>query len=181
LRRLALVGAVLIVGAGIATFKDLPGIDRLSGRGAAAQSDVAREAIYGHVIHEVEQRPIVGHGFEYLKGSHNIYLQVLHSGGVIALLGLITLVVGVIATGLRVSSRSQQPIVRALLASSLVWLAVDGLFEPAIFDRYLYVPIGLLLACWSVNRRSDERQPTPDKSHLPDVAPDIEVASRVPR
>jgi O-antigen ligase len=152
LRRIAIGALVLVLIGGVATLQSLPGITRLSGSGGAVQSDITREAIYGRVIAEIEQRPFVGHGFEYLRGSNNIYLQVLHSGGIFGFAALLTLVIGLIVTGWRVARRTQRPLVRAFLASSLTWLLVDGMFEPAIFDRYLYIPIGLLLACWAVAR-----------------------------
>lgn len=171
LRRSALAAAVVIGLVGLTTFRSLPGVDRLSGSGGVAQSDEVRKAIYSRVISEIEERPLVGHGFEYLRGSHNIYLQVLHSGGVIALAAMLTLVVGVVVTGLRVAARSRRPLVRALLVSALVWLGVDGMFEPAIFDRYLYVPIGLLLACWAVSRKE-----VPDET--PRIGPPRSLGNR---
>ncbi len=153
LRRVALgVITVALVG-GVTTFAGLPAVSRLLGNSSAVASDEARTEVYSRVWAEIEQRPIVGHGFQYIRGSHNIYMQVLHAGGIIALAALVTLVLGLLRIGLRTAGSGSQPgLTRAFLASAAVWLLVGGLFEPAIFDRYLYVPVGLLMAAWSVAR-----------------------------
>ena len=87
------------------------------------------------------QRPVVGHGFQYIRGSHNIYLQLLHGGGVIAF--RICAVRGCSRlTGFRLGRSEAVPddlqsLSRASVASMAVWLIAVGMVNPAIFDRYL--------------------------------------------
>ena len=76
-----------------------PALERLVGGsdpyGYVAQSTEERAQIYPAVWHEILQRPIVGHGFEYVRGAHNIYLQLLHAGGIIALTAFLIFAAGI--------------------------------------------------------------------------------------
>lgn len=136
-----------------------PAVERLLGGSdpSVAPSTQRRVEIYPAVWHEVLQRPVVGHGFENLRGSHNIYLQLLHAGGLIALVGFLLFAVGSTATGFRLGRSQAVPdelrsLARGLVASLAVWLVAVGIVQPAIFDRYLYIPVGLIIAIWVLER-----------------------------
>ena len=150
------VGAVALgLVVGLAALNSVPVIQRIVGNSDVNVANEERGAIYSKVWSEIEHRPIVGHGFEYLVGPHDLYLQVLHAGGVIALVALLAILFGVSNIGYRVSGTDREAVLtRALAASSLAWLLGTGLFDPAIYDRYLYVPVALLIGCWAVAKRS---------------------------
>jgi O-antigen ligase len=143
-----------------------PSLTRLLGSGqASAVATQQREAIYPAVWGEVMQRPVVGHGFQYIRGSHNIYLQLLHGGGVIALAGFVLFGVAAGLTGFRLGRSEAVPddlqsLSRASVASMAVWLIAVGMVNPAIFDRYLYVPVGLVVAIRALERRARSSQST---------------------
>jgi len=155
-----IVPVTVLVVAWIALSPTLPpAVERLLGSTSeeVAPATEARTTIYPAILGEVVERPIIGHGFQYIRGSHNIYLQLLHSGGIVALTGFLLFAVGSTVSGLRLARDDTVPadlrsLSRALVASMAVWLGVVGLVAPAIFDRFLYVPAGLTLAIWVVAR-----------------------------
>jgi O-antigen ligase len=183
--RTAVIAALLAVVVGVALAPaPPPAVERLLGSDpSAAPATQQRAAIYPAVWHEVLQRPVVGHGFEYLRGSHNIYLQLMHAGGIIALAGFILFAVGSTATGFRLGRSdavpdSLQSLARGLVASLAVWLVAVGIVQPAIFDRYLYIPAGLIVAIWALQRGRDQIRP-PSKARVssdPHLAPGAERA-----
>jgi O-Antigen ligase len=157
------VVAVVVLGAVAST--PLPSVDRLTGGGSAGSSSEERSTIVREVAKEIEERPVVGHGFEYIRGAHSIYLQLLHAGGAVALLAFLVFASGTLGLGIRSRNTSRlrvslRTLASALTASMAVWLAM-GFVSPAILERYLYVPAGLLLAIWTLWRR-DEATTSPD-------------------
>jgi O-antigen ligase len=160
--RTAGVAALLIAVVALA-ISPPPAVERLLNRsdphGYEALSTQQRAEIYPAVWHEVLQRPVVGHGFEYVRGAHNVYLQLLHAGGITALIGFLTFAGGVTVTGFRLGRdhglpHQLQNLASASVASGGAWFAGGGLFGTAIFDRYLYVPAGLITAIWALRKRS---------------------------
>ena len=99
----------------------------------------------------------MGEGFDVVLVAHNIYLQLIQGGGVLALVGFV-----VFATGIMRSTRTvtcgellRAGIPQALLAASTAamgtWL-LYGLVGNALYDRYLYAPAGFVLAIGLVSR-----------------------------
>jgi O-antigen ligase len=124
-------------------------VDRLSGSVSTIQSDSIRHTFYSNALSEVKAHPISGIGFQALRASHNLYLELWQSGGVFALLSLCILVGGALSLALRLirhapAEAGMENFTAALLASMITWL-VCALAQPAVYDRYLYIPIGLLL------------------------------------
>jgi O-antigen ligase len=160
--------AALLVAISALVLSPLPSVARLFGGpdpyGQVAASNQVREAIYPAVWDEVLHRPVVGHGFEYVRGAHNIYLQLLHAGGIIALLGFLVFASGITVMGLRLGASGGIPddlrnLARACVASFAVWLLAEGLVGTAVFDRYLYIPVGLVIAISVLSRRSSAQRP----------------------
>ena len=94
--------------------------------------------------------PILGTGFATVRDAHDIYLQLLQAGGILALLSFIVFVAGSLLTGLHLSrsaslSKPHRTLALALIASIVTWL-VAGLAQNYVYDRYLYMPFALLLA-----------------------------------
>jgi hypothetical protein len=181
-RRTAFV-TLMLVTVVVVALSPPPALERLlhGSDPAVAGSTQLRAESYPAVWHEILQRPIVGHGFEYIRGAHDIYLQLLHAGGVIALAGFLSFAVGITVTGLRLGRAIVVPddlrsLARASVASLGVWLVAGGLVSTAIFDRYLYIPAGLITAIWVLRRRSVTERP-PDIS----VSSELRVSQRPDR
>jgi hypothetical protein len=112
--------------------------------------DNGRLELYAEALSDFLARPLTGHGFSQIRDALNIYLQLLQAGGLIALSAFSLFTVGSLRLGWRLAhepvlSGSMRSLAVALTVSVLVWLQ-EGLVQNAIYDRYLYVPAGLLLA-----------------------------------
>jgi O-antigen ligase len=111
-------------------------------------SDSGRLLSFERALSTFESNPLFGGGFVHVRAAHDIYLQLLQAGGLLALVSFTVFVVGTMRTGASVRRRlralgSGDDLAAALIASMVVWL-VAGLVQPAIYDRYLYLPAGLL-------------------------------------
>ena len=99
-------------------------------------------------------RPI-GSGFQAIRTAHDVPIQLLESGGPLALLGYGIVIIGAIRLGFWVYGRAPASLkseVTGLLASMGVLLG-EALVGNSSFDRYLYLPIGLLLGMSFVAQR----------------------------
>ncbi len=77
-----LIGAaVLVIGAG-----SVSGLGRLElDNESALESDQIRLSLYRESLEEIQNRPLVGQGWQVARISHNTTLQLLISGGLIGL------------------------------------------------------------------------------------------------
>ena len=93
-------------------------------------------------------RPLTGYGFEWIESAHNIYLQLLVSGGILALIGFLWVYGGFVWRGFRMRGQfsGDADAVRVATVVSLISYLVMGLVQPDLLDRYLYLPAGLILA-----------------------------------
>jgi O-antigen ligase len=87
-------------------------------------------------------------GFGVVLRAHNIYLQILQAGGLVGFVGFYWFIIGFISLGWKIRPnarfRTRNPlIIDALIVSIFTWLLI-GLFFNLIFDRFLYIPMGLL-------------------------------------
>lgn len=166
LRRWAIIAvAVAVVLVPLAAVAGLEGADRLLGGGTAALSDERRTLGYEQAFEDISNRPLAGYGFEFVRSAHNIYLQLLQAGGPLALVGFLVFLWGALGLSARLARNNLATADERVLASALaisigVWL-FHGLFQNSIFDRYLYVPVGLLLGLQLVVRaRVGTAEPT---------------------
>lgn len=133
-------------------------LERLSGGAGATQSDDQRLLTLRESLDEAVAHPVVGAGFEEVRTAHNIYVQLLQAGGVLALAGFLAFAAGMVrlARGLSVASSGSPPWLMSLAAgcgaSMCVWL-LFGMVGNAVYDRYLYIPVGITLAAALVHRR----------------------------
>lgn len=106
---------------------------------SVAEATAARSDSLAVAFSDIRAHPLTGVGFG--KGAHSLYISVVQSAGVLALGGF-----GWFATRtLRIARRFRHDLlVSAVGASMASWLAA-GLIHPGLYDRYLYVPAGLLL------------------------------------
>lgn len=168
----ALLGIVAVVSIGLSSVADLgwvPVIERFRYEGIV---DERRVILYEEGLRAIGERPIVGYGFENLRGAHNIYLQVLQAGGLLSLLSFLLLLAGALTVGRRCARSADLPpdlraLANGLTASIAVWL-VAGLVLNHLLDRFLYVPIGLLLAIAAILAQAQASQDQPLERHRPE-------------
>ena len=104
----------------------------------------------------IAQRPVPGYGFQWIEVSHNIFLQLVLSGGLVALLGYVLVIAGYFREGIRLRSRVSQQLagIDLSLMISLAAFLVMGLVQTDLLDRYLYLPVALILSISSLLWRS---------------------------
>ncbi len=103
---------------------------------------------------EFATAPFFGVGFASARLAHNIYLQLLHAGGVIALMGFATYIINVVVRGLLlVRGRPDlRELALGVTGATAVWLAT-GLVQNHLYDRYLYVAPALVVALFTIDGR----------------------------
>jgi O-antigen ligase len=159
---------------------------RFAGGAGATVSDQARLDTLRESLDAVLGNPLVGSGFSVVRAAHDIYLQVLEAGGVLALVGFITFAAAILrrAWWLARPSRGAPRGVSVLAAGSgaavCVWL-LFGLVGNAIYDRYLYIPVGIVLALGCVHRRGFELAEQPSARPLASPAPPARARAGRPR
>jgi len=125
------------------------GVQRLFGFVSVAESNLLRLEYYKEAYFDFSKNPLFGVGYGVVRQAHNIYLQILQAGGLLGFVGFYWFIIGFLSLGWNIRSnarfRIKNPlIVDALIVSILTWLVI-GLFFNLIFDRFLYIPMGLLL------------------------------------
>jgi hypothetical protein len=134
---------------------------RLGGSNTSG-SDIARAHLAEIASDQFKAQPVQGVGMGVIEDAHNIYLQLLAAGGLIAFASFLTYVGG-LANSVRLAFRGplHDPAVAAGL-SVLMWL-VNGRFDAQLADKYLYVVPGFLVAIGYVataTTRATERPPS---------------------
>ena len=82
--------------------------------------------------------------------GHSLYLGLLEAGGVIALAAFVCFAAGLVRTGLSLVREARVPTgwhddAAGLTAAVIGWLALSAV-QNSVFDRFLYIPAGLLIA-----------------------------------
>ncbi|MGH2993228.1 MAG: O-antigen ligase family protein [Solirubrobacterales bacterium] len=160
----ALLAAAAVVAIGATTVVDLgsvPVVHRLTTEGIV---DQRRVILYEEVWEAIQARPLLGYGFQNLRGTHDVYLQLLQAGGLLALLSFLLFAAGTLTVGVRCGRSAHLPpdlraLARGLTASIAVWL-LAVLVLNIFLDRFLYVPIGLLLGIAGLLLRAQASQPS---------------------
>ena len=137
---MALVAALAFTNAGQQALEQV----RLSGADTSG-SDFSRALVRDVALEQIEARPVQGVGFGVIGDAHNIYLQLLASGGLIAMAAFLTFVGGLFNSARHARAGPQPDAVAAVAVSIGMWL-LNGLFDNQVADKYLYVIPGLLVA-----------------------------------
>ncbi|MGB0120595.1 MAG: O-antigen ligase family protein [Solirubrobacterales bacterium] len=136
------------------------GVSRVNPDDSTAQeSDALRRQYFEDSVKYIKDRPLVGYGFQWSEASHNIYLQMPLAGGVLALIGFLTVMLGYMKQGWVLRDRVPAPmkgICLALGISVAVYL-VTGVLGNGVLSRYLYLAPALLLSITlMISRRPGE-------------------------
>ena len=121
-------------------------------------SDTQRSQLHHLALQQFESHPVQGIGFMVIEDAHDIYLQLLAAGGVIALLSFVVFAGGVIDSALRARAGPLRDSAWAAGIAFVVWLA-NGPFTAQLGDKYLYVVPGLVLAMYYVTETAGAREP----------------------
>lgn len=109
-----------------------------------ASSDATRSLLRARSEEAFWRRPLSGSSFSLLESGHSLPLQLLAAGGLLALAGF-GIFIGNALWGARRARAFEPSLVWALQMATVGWL-IFGLIENEIVNRFLYVPVALLLA-----------------------------------
>ncbi len=133
----------------LSTIDPFIAIQRLTNATATNESDASRIVNYSVALTDFAKHPLAGNGFDVIRDAHDIYFQLLQGGGLLAFASFGLFAACSLWLGVRLSrhsalTREMQNLASALAASLLVWL-LAGLAQNLIYDRYLYLPAGVLI------------------------------------
>ncbi|MBI3223899.1 MAG: O-antigen ligase family protein [Mycolicibacterium cosmeticum] len=163
LRQLGAIAAVgMIAAAAIATIVAPDKLTELVRFGSddfqgAGKSNTVRALVLNQAIADFLRFPLFGLGLRHIVEAHNIYVQLLASGGVILLVSMIWYWGGAVVDGWKLY-RSGESLAIPLMVSTGTWLVL-GIVENQVTDRYLYYGIGCVAAL--VATRQQQLRPRP--------------------
>jgi hypothetical protein len=155
---------------------------RLSGNDASASGSNLQRTTAAHVAFvQIGARPVEGVGFAVIEDAQDIYLQILAAGGVIAGVGFIAYVGGLLTSSWRAWRLTPRDEVVAVTVIVISWL-VNGIFDSQLADKYVYVIPGILIAMAAgalarddvpaaEEQTSGEQRPDRGEARLPSKAP----------
>jgi O-antigen ligase len=126
-------------------------------------SNREREAIASIAIAAAKSHPFTGIGFESSAlSAHNIYLQALAAGGILAFLGFVTASVAPIWLPVRLfltGNHMEESGATVLLFGFASGYLFTGMFQPAMWERYIWIvpAISIVLASL-VNAQASSHQ-----------------------
>jgi O-Antigen ligase len=150
-------------------------VHRLTGTDPSASvSDSQRRVALREGVSEFRAHPITGNGYAVVRDAHVMYLQLLDAGGIVALPAFLVFAGILIVIGLRLRREPRftpavQNLAAAFTTSMVVWLS-SGVVSNPIYDRYLYLPAGLVFGLLFASRRQDGRA-TADPVDVPPHRP----------
>jgi O-antigen ligase len=169
--------AAIVVFAGVAALAPsgnslFSGFDRLNGSGSASGATTQRVDQLHESLALAWDHPLTGIGFQVIADAHNLPVQVWEAAGLLGVLALLLYSTGVFRTAWLLARDPRLPrgspeLVWALAISFAIWL-VAGLLQDPIADRYIYMPVGLLLGLGLAANASRGR---PDESTRPRSLP----------
>ncbi|MDT7745567.1 MAG: hypothetical protein QOE59_4645 [Actinomycetota bacterium] len=168
---LAALGAVAVLpGTARAIGKQL----RLVDNDGAVASDEVRAGLNHQALVDAVHSPIHGLGYQILAQGHDIYLQLLASGGILLFLGYVLAQLGFLGTAWRVPDATG--IGRALGIAGATFLLI-GVVENQLADVFVHVPFALVAGLWAASRHAslatpappgvDQGTPSPEREEIP--------------
>jgi O-antigen ligase len=115
------------------------------------QANEERSSLAQQGVADFIERPVDGIGLEAIAQAHNIYLQLLASGGLILVAGMLLYFGGVLRAAYA-ERNDPDPLGVCLLIAVVVWMAA-GAFGNQITDRYLYFPVALIAGLQALRAR----------------------------
>lgn len=128
-----------------------------TGNPTTLASNATRHEAAHTALVQFDARPLEGVGFAAIEDAHNIYLQLLAAGGLIAFASFVIYCAGLGGAYLRARRGPLRDEATVIVASVIVWL-VGGAFDNQLIDKFLYVMPGLLLAMAHLVERVPHRR-----------------------
>jgi hypothetical protein len=128
------------------TAQDILAHTRLNGNPLTTEgSNAARHRLRVIAFEQFHGRPIQGVGMHVADDAHNIYLQLVASGGLIAASAFAVFITGLFQTIRRAVTGPHRDLAIAGGVAIITWLS-NGFAMNQLIDRHLYVVPGLILA-----------------------------------
>lgn len=121
---------------------------RFGADAGASESDQGRLRLMEQGLADWAHSPFFGLGYSVLTGAHSIYIQILAAGGLLLAAGLIYYFFGLFRDLLRLR-RAGDELAPYLAVLFCAWLSC-GVIENVLVERYLYIPVGLVIAMTSL-------------------------------
>jgi transposase-like protein len=126
---------------------------RLTNSTTGAASDASRVNLASQAIRDFQHNPITGIGYQFISQGHSVPLEILASGGLVALIGFLLFYLATAQSWQRIRASiphdSGNYLYLRAAAISTFTLIVASFVENQIVDPYLYFPAGFLLAAAS--------------------------------
>jgi O-antigen ligase len=110
--------------------------------GTAERSSAVRDDLGERVFARWQARPLTGNGYNYMRPSHNVYLGVIASAGVLGVIGFGT----ILTTVLRRAWRRRGDLVAVGVSASYVAYLGAAYFDNIFWWRWLWFYVGMVVA-----------------------------------
>jgi hypothetical protein len=117
---------------------------RFNGHGSINRSNLDRQHLRAQAWSDFRDHPVFGIGIKHISESHCIYLQLMASGGIVLVAGMLIYWFGTLRW-CWLAQRTGDALGRYLMTSVTAWLVL-GFMENQLTDRFLYYPIGCAAA-----------------------------------
>ena len=115
-----------------------------------------RISLFGDVESQIEDDPFFGTGFHEIQRAHNIYLQMWAAAGIAGLIGMLAVPLialswlrrayGVLRAREATADQRATALLLFGLAAGTLGYAVSGLFEPTLWERWIWLTPALAIA-----------------------------------
>jgi hypothetical protein len=122
------------------------------GASSAAGSDAVRGDLHREVFGRWEMRPLTGNGFNYMRPSHNVYLGIIASTGVLGVIGFLVILNWIFR---RLWRRRADLLAMGVGAAYLAYLCA-AYFDNIFWWRWLWFFVGMVVAVTTTRPGPDE-------------------------
>ena len=195
-----MAGAVAaVVGLTLLASSDLPLLERFerleSGDSYVESSASHRARLNAAVVNRFDDWLVVGVGMDaaslsaaeltadpiLMGGVHNMYLKVLFEAGLPGLIGVLVIQLATFRCAFRLVIHSRDTALYPVavgLTGAAAGACFYALFAPILFQRYFWLPIGMIWCLWALRREELRRQSAAVVAEAQAVAPRRTAAPR---